>query len=214
MALPLCTVITSTWQRHVWLRNRCVPSVAAQDYPRVEHVIVSDGPDEVLANAPWPPNVRYAQLPVHDAAPHWGHHARLRGLELARGELVAYLDDDDAWEPAHLRFLAQALADDPAAGFAFSRALVHAAAGGTVRIGDGRPAHGRVQTSMLVHRRELTRVATWGPAHPAEDWQLVQAWLAAGIAYASVDAVTVHHYPSQPLDLTRGVPVSFTPPAS
>ena len=46
---PTVSVVTPTWQRHDLLMDRCIPSVAAQDYPDVEHVICSDGPDPDLA---------------------------------------------------------------------------------------------------------------------------------------------------------------------
>ena len=48
MRTPLVSVITPTWQRADLLVNRCIPSVQAQDYPVVEHIIVSDGPDQLL----------------------------------------------------------------------------------------------------------------------------------------------------------------------
>ncbi len=204
------SVVTATWQRNDVLLGRCVPSVLVQDWPH-EHIIVSDGPDEHLADFAWPSSVRYEQLPVHEPGRHWGHLARARALELACGDFIAYLDDDDAWEPEHLRVLARALLADDEAGFVFSRALVHLTSG-VVRIGDGRPAHGRVQTSMLMHRREVLEVAGWGLAHPAEDWELVRSWLDAGIGYVSADAVTVHHYPSVPADPANVSIVSFTPP--
>lgn len=213
MEQPFVSVITSTWQRRELLLTRAMPSVRAQDWPH-EHIVISDGPDPALAF--WLPSrhpeIIYAELPEHEPARHWGHLARLRGMELARGELIAYLDDDDEWEPEHLRVLAGALLADDDAGFAYSRALVHMTEG-AVRIGDGRPAHGRIQTSMLMHRRGVADTATWGSAHPAEDWLLVQAWLAAGIPYVSVPEVTVHYHPSIPMDPKQCVPALFVPPA-
>lgn len=207
---PLVSVITPSWQRHSTLLGRCVPSVKAQQWP-CEHVIVSDGPDQVLAAIDWPAHIKYSELPGHDPKRHWGHLARLRGLELARGEFIAYLDDDDCWEPRHLEVLAKALINEPDAGFGFSRALVHMTSG-VVRIGDGRPAHGRVQSSMLMHRRWVLKTATWEQAHPAEDWLLVQSWLEAGIPYTSAGEVTVHHYPSVPLDPAECVLATGPPP--
>jgi len=47
---PLVSVVTPTWQRHRILLERCIPSVQSQDYPNVQHVIVSDGPDPELAS--------------------------------------------------------------------------------------------------------------------------------------------------------------------
>jgi len=42
------------------------------------------------------------------------------GLHEARGEYVAYLDDDDAWYPDHLATLARVLDEQPAVGVAYS----------------------------------------------------------------------------------------------
>ena len=115
MDAPLATIITSTWQRHELLLDRCVPSVQAQDYPAVEHIIVSDGPDENLRDyfAHWKPPrhpVYFFQLPAHDPEPHYGWRARNRGLELAAGKLTGYCDDDDALRPEHCALMADALA--------------------------------------------------------------------------------------------------------
>ena len=128
MAVPLISVITPTWQRHDLLLDRCIPSVAAQDYPAVQHVIVSDGPDNVLAGKIAGRScgaVVWDALPAHDPAARWGHWARLRGLELATGEYIAYLDDDNAFRPGHLAKLAAALDADPSAGFAYSQLMLH-----------------------------------------------------------------------------------------
>jgi glycosyltransferase involved in cell wall biosynthesis len=46
--LPLVSVVTSTWRRADVLMQRCSPSVKAQSYPNVEHIIVSDRPDDEL----------------------------------------------------------------------------------------------------------------------------------------------------------------------
>src|SRR4029077_2492629 len=90
---PKISVITPTWQRARLLLTRCIPSVAAQDYDgEVEHVIVSDGPDETLAGVPG-----VVFLPDHRPAPNRGIWARLAGTRLATGDLIAYLDDDNAW---------------------------------------------------------------------------------------------------------------------
>lgn len=211
---PLVSVVTATWQRHELLLDRCIPAVAAQDWPAVEHVVVSDGPDArlqrlIAGQAARETRLVYAELPAHGTARHWGGPARRHGIKVARGNLIAYLDDDDSWGPSHISVLVAALRADPAAGFAFSRADAHLPDGRTARIGDGRLAHGRILTSMILHRREVLEAATW--AHddsPHEDWLLVAGWLAAGIRCVSVDAVTCDYYPAAPM---AGVPVTFVP---
>ena len=197
MAVPLISVITPTWQRHDLLLDRCIPSVAAQDYPAVQHVIVSDGPDNVLAGkivAGSCGAVVWDALPAHDPAARWGHWARLRGLELATGEYIAYLDDDNAFRPGHLAKLAAALDADPSAGFAYSQIMMHNG-GSSYVVGVPPPAYGQIDTSAIMHRRGLLETATWrDEGQVTIDWDIVERWLHAGTGWAHVPEVTADYY--------------------
>lgn len=204
MARPLVSVITPTWGRHEKLLNKCIPSVQAQTYRHVEHVIVSDGPDMDLAHKlmsltstqAFYHQVQYAQLPAHDPAPHWGHLARLKGIEYASGELICYVDDDDALRPDHVAKLA-ALFVNSTIGWAYSRMASHSNSGLWTEIGmTDPPACGQIGTPMIMHRRETLEHGTWGPASSTEDWQLVERWLNAGIPYGRVHEATVDVWPS------------------
>ena len=197
MAVPLVSVITPTWQRHDLLLDRCIPSVAAQDYPAVQHVIVSDGPDNVLAGKIAGRScgaVVWDALPAHDPAARWGHWARLRGLELATGEYIAYLDDDNAFRPGHLAKLAAALDADPSAGFAYSQIMMHNG-GSSYVVGVPPPAYGQIDTSAIMHRRRLLDTATWrDEGQVTIDWDIVERWLHAGAGWAHVPEVTADYY--------------------
>ena len=206
MTVPLVSVITPTWQRHDLLTGRCIPSVTAQTYIPVEHVIVSDGPDQRLQSTitnlvrghrgtqsgAW---IKFEELPAHDQGVHWGHWGRLRGIDLAAGDLIAYLDDDDAYRPNHVTMLAQALTANPGAEWAYSRMAIHTPAGETV-VGTDPPACCAIGTPMIMHRRRLLDVANWGIASPIEDWELVSQWLTAGALHVSIPDVTVDVWPS------------------
>ena len=193
MAGALVSVITPTWQRHDLLLDRCIPSVAAQGYPNIEHVVVSDGPDPALAEKV-PDSVRFAELGAHDPGARWGHWARLRGLELAAGEYIAYLDDDNAFRPGHLAKLAAALDADPAAGFAYSQIMMHNG-GSSYVVGVPPPAYGQIDTSAIMHRRGLLDTATWRDAGQLTiDWDIVERWLHAGAGWAHVPEVTADYY--------------------
>lgn len=195
-APPLVSVITPTWQRHKALLGRCYSSVQRQRAIGLEHIVVSDGPDPVL-RAVIPEDVRYFELPEHDQTRHWGAPARNFGLAQARGEFIAYLDDDDEWMPNHLASLAEALRDDPEAGFARSCAMIPVENGFPWRIGDGPILHGRVQSSMLMHRRSLE--ANWVTAG-CEDWNLVKGWVDAGVLCAATGLATAVYLPSTGTD--------------
>jgi glycosyltransferase involved in cell wall biosynthesis len=204
MSGPAVTVITPTWfRRHDLLLERCIPSVQAQSLAGTEHVIVSDGPDDELAfrlggevaRNGWH-GIRYCELPEHPAGEHWGHHARLAGLEEAHGTYITYCDDDDALRPGHCALLAKALDAAPQAGFAVSRMTAHGGPHETVT-GWGPLACGNVGTPMIMHRRWALEHGTWGPASWTEDWDLVQRWLDAGVPYVSVDEETSDVWPSR-----------------
>jgi hypothetical protein len=200
-AVPLVSVVTPTWQRHELLLGRCIPSVQSQGYPAVEHIVVSDGPDPVLAgklSMPWLDGWRglwYRELPEHDPEPHYGHHARAHGLELAQGEYITYVDDDDALRPLHCSLLAAALDADPGAGFAVSMMRSHGR-DGAATIGAGPLACGNVGTPMIMHRRSVLDVAAWDHASQFEDWDLVWAWMQAGIPHVRVGEETADVWPS------------------
>jgi len=194
------SVITPSWRRHDML-FRAIASVQEQTLPDVEHLVVSDGPDPLLKDQlgrPWLlPHHRlyYHELPVHDEAPHWGAPARLAGIELAAGTYITYCDDDDVLRPEHCRLLAAALDAHPEAGFAASWMLSHSPHGDTL-IGSGELAAGNVGTPMLMHRREVLDIATWGEPSAFEDWNLAWAWISAGVQYARVDEITSDVWPS------------------
>lgn len=193
MSLPLVSVVTPTWQRHDVLLGRCIPSVAAQEYGNVEHIVVSDGPDPVLAEAlDGDGRVRYAEVPEHDPGARWGHWARLQGIDMAKGEYIAYLDDDNSYRPEHLALVVAALEADPDPDFGYGSMILHCA-GGAV-IGGDRPHYGQIDTSMIVHRRGLLDVATWTHSLPTIDWDLVDRWMQAGVRWAWVPVVTSDKY--------------------
>jgi len=76
------------------LLDEAIASVLAQTIPVWEIIVVDDGSTDGTANLFREPRspVRYLrQAPAGPAA------ARNRGLEVARGEFIGFLDDDDLW---------------------------------------------------------------------------------------------------------------------
>jgi glycosyltransferase involved in cell wall biosynthesis len=186
------SVVTPTWQRHEYLLDRCVPSVQAQTWPGVEHVVVSDGPDLELklAMALQFPDARYEEMPDGPGG-HWGHVARLHAIAISTGDLITYLDDDDAFRPDHCQVLAEALIAHPEADFAYSLMSSQGAV-----IGQDPPAYCQIGVPMIMHRRELLERGTWERSMPSIDWDLVERWLAAGARYVHVPQVTIDVWPS------------------
>lgn len=205
----MISVITPTWQRHQLLTERCMPSVYGQSADLVEHVIVSDGPDRELAmllsQDLWRRPIGTRPLVVDQLSEHidgtidYGSRARNRGLELATGEWIAYLDDDNAYRPKHLQRL-RALLDRSGADFAYSRMHVHFD-GGDYEIGASPPQYGQIDTSLLMHRAGVPeKYGRWplpGDIQTdkhAPDWAVVESWLANGATWVYLDQVTVDYF--------------------
>ena len=98
------SLITATHHRASTLQQQALPSVLSQEIApsNFEWIVVNDGADERTAEL-----VSGITAPfhiVHISMPHPGTgfglcHARNRGLEAATGDIVAYLDDDNAIDP-------------------------------------------------------------------------------------------------------------------
>ena len=189
----LISVITPTWKRHTDLLMGAIPTVAAQTGVELEHIVVSDGPDPMLRRIV-PRRVQYFELPEHDPDKHWGAPARNFGLTKVSGEFIAYLDDDDLWEPDHLETLLDALRADPEAQWARSCGMIPVPGGTPWRIGDGALMQGRIGAgSMIMHRASLP--APW-ITRGDEDWLLVKTWDDAGIKHATTGYASVTYRPS------------------
>jgi glycosyltransferase involved in cell wall biosynthesis len=95
---PLISVIIPTYNRALWVVE-AVESVLAQSFKNFELIVVDDGStDETVARlAPCRTRLLYD---FQDRA--GVSAARNRGLELASGQWIAFLDSDDLWLPAKL----------------------------------------------------------------------------------------------------------------
>ncbi|MDQ3978698.1 MAG: glycosyltransferase family 2 protein [Actinomycetota bacterium] len=124
MRPPRASVLMPTFDQARFL-PRALESVLAQDCDDWELVIVDDGsPDDTSATVK--PYLRDACFTYERFPQNRGVGAALnRALELARGELIAYLPSDDVFYPEHLRTLADHLDAAPEATLAFSGVRHH-----------------------------------------------------------------------------------------
>ena len=95
-ALPLVSVVIPTYNRAAVI-GASLESVFRQDYPNIEIIVVDDGSKDDTEHVMEPyiaKGVRYYRQENRGAPT-----ARNAGVERAEGELIAFLDSDDAWEP-------------------------------------------------------------------------------------------------------------------
>lgn len=161
--LPLVSVITATRNRPAMLR-RALESVGAQTFDDYEMVVADDG-----SEARWQEDYRVIKedfapklVFIHarePGAPRSGPGAaRNRALERARGEFIAFLDDDDQWvDPDHLAIATSAL-ESADADYYFAN--MHQLRGSAILVDDCFPASPQlVSGPRLNHVRDVHEVS-------------------------------------------------------
>jgi glycosyltransferase involved in cell wall biosynthesis len=101
---PLVSIVTPSLNQGAYL-EATIRSVAEQDYPRVEHVVVDGGStDETLAVLERHPHVRWVSEPDDGQS-----DAINKGFRLARGEIFGWLNADDLYLPGAISTAVEAL---------------------------------------------------------------------------------------------------------
>jgi glycosyltransferase involved in cell wall biosynthesis len=104
---PLVSIYIAT-QNRPQLLARALSSCVAQTYPKLEIIVVDDGSSPELAEQNQQllseyPQIKYLYLPKASGAP----VARNTAINIARGEFVTGLDDDDEFKPQRISELVQ-----------------------------------------------------------------------------------------------------------
>ena len=106
--MPRVSVVVSHYDRQALLLE-ALDSIAAQTYRDFEVIVVNDhGADSEGLVRDFATGAAATRGPLEIRYDHRSRNAgvaatRNRGVELASGELIAYLDDDDLWRPEHLQ---------------------------------------------------------------------------------------------------------------
>jgi glycosyltransferase involved in cell wall biosynthesis len=116
--LPRITVVTPCLDAAATLPE-CLESVRGQGYPDLEHVVVDGGSTDGTLDI-----VRGAEGVQWISEPDEGRpDAANKGVRMATGEVIGFLNADDRYEPGALQAVGEAFARDPEAmwvtGFSF-----------------------------------------------------------------------------------------------
>jgi cellulose synthase/poly-beta-1,6-N-acetylglucosamine synthase-like glycosyltransferase len=204
---PLVSVVTPTWQRPELLAET-IRHLREQDYPNIEHVVISDGEDGRLhwsevgpPRGVGRPNIlmRHVSLGRNWSGlmpSSFGIAPLLVGYLMARGEYVMnWSDDDRALTQSHISRLVDLL-ESSGADFAYPKVRIwrngNPAGPETKTIGTDPPMHSQI-THMLFRASCLHRfgMPRWS-SHPV-DWSLVSDWMNAGATWAMLDDCTFSH---------------------
>lgn len=125
---PKVSVIISTYDRPQRL-DRALASVHAQTFSDFEVVVVDDcSPDmEAMRTVLEKWYFKFEERGIELIAMRLGENSgyqcmpKNRGIEMARGDYIAYLDDDNTWRPRHLQVLVEAIESDFSTDMVYSR---------------------------------------------------------------------------------------------
>lgn len=99
---------------------RAINSVLSQTYNDIELIVVSDGStdgtNEYMKSYEQDNRVRY----ISYSPGHGGNYARNQGILNAKGEFLAFLDDDDEWLPEKIAKQVAVLNENPEAGLVYT----------------------------------------------------------------------------------------------
>ena len=121
---PLVSVIMPACNRETVIAD-AIESVLRQSYTRFELIVVDDGSTDgtalVASRCADDPRVRIESSQARRGV----SAARNRGLALAGGELIAYLDSDNTWLPDYLAAMAGAFLQMPEIDAAYSGQYIY-----------------------------------------------------------------------------------------
>lgn len=203
---PLVSVIIATHNRAELLTTRAIPSVLNQTYQNFELIIVADrctDDTRVRVQAINDPRLKFIELTERPPLPE-DLHARWRvasaaprnkGLEIATGDWLTFLDDDDEFTPNHIEVLLQKALEGY--DFVYGNILMITPTGERRIVGKYPPEHGHIGASSFICSAKYKHIkfntdptATWEPG----DWNFIRRVIESGARVCYIDETVYIHY--------------------
>jgi teichuronic acid biosynthesis glycosyltransferase TuaG len=119
--LPLVSVVIPTHNRPDFLK-RAIQSIIAQTYQEIEIIVISNGYNEINRHAAQ--SFRDARIIYVEQEDSGGPASpRNHGMRIAKGDYIAFCDDDDIWMPDKLEKQIMVLEENLEYGLCYSNML-------------------------------------------------------------------------------------------
>ncbi len=202
----LISVIITTFNR-AHLLQRAMSSVLNQTHQNFELIVVDDGSTDatpsVIASVRDPRLVYLRRT----TSSQYANVPRNQALRIARGDYIAYLDDDDEFLPDHLRRLVRALAALPDAEIAYCDREFRSNEGLGEDVGqdgvdfdrDAVMRSNAIQAGDILHAKDAAfRIGGWNPELRRNGaWDFVTRLARSGSQFIHVpEVLTRYHYHS------------------
>lgn len=180
-----------------------IESILQQDYQNWELLIVGDCCPYLQKRLPGLryeyPDPRIQWYNLEKNSNNSGTTPRNFGISKATAELIAYLDDDNTWDPNHLSSLVSKL-EQSNASYVFASFTMNVVSNGK-RNGEvypiicRKPLKYRIDTSALLHRKSLIeKYGAWSYVDKlSHDWELVSRWVNGKEEWVATELLTVNY---------------------
>ena len=112
MNRPLVTIVTPSFNQGRFIKQT-IESVLTQDYPHIEYIIMDGGSTDTTAEVVTPYLGKLTWISEKDRGQ---SHAINKGFQMARGEIVAWLNSDDVFLPGAISAAVKGFQEVPQAG--------------------------------------------------------------------------------------------------
>jgi Glycosyltransferases involved in cell wall biogenesis len=133
---PLVTVVTPSYNQGRFIRAT-IESVLSQDYPNVEYIIMDGGSKDETASVAAEYAGRLTFISERDRGQ---SHAINKGFQMAKGEIVSWLNSDDTILPGAISHAAAAFEKNPSLGAVYGEGYL-IDYDGNVKSGSRPPSH-------------------------------------------------------------------------
>lgn len=191
-----------------WL-DRAVQSIQSQTYPYFDCFIVKDACSKCEINCLECDNCnntsstckyieskdtrfKYFKLPMHCSGAGWG--PRNFAILNSNNNLIAYLDDDNWYEPDHIQCLIDSIKEKDSDMAYTGTRIIDKDNTVTERIHNDLPKQGYIDTSEMMHKRWLIdKYGGWRYVKKCNDWDLVSRW-GEKIKWAHTKKITLNFF--------------------
>jgi glycosyltransferase involved in cell wall biosynthesis len=109
----------------------------------------------------------------------WGHLARKRGIELATGEYICFLDNDDVLKPNHFQNYYSFMEQNPELSFGYFNAYTQP----WKKERNSALSRGGIGNAELIIKSEVLRKEYQPDAEYEHDWRLVERMMKKGYTF-------------------------------
>ena len=155
----LVSVILPTWNRADTLTD-AINSVLSQSYKNWELLVIDDGSEDGTDNIVTQISQSEGRVHYHRIDHSGVSAARNFGLERSKGDIIAYLDSDNTWDPDYLLIMSGALRDKDSCAYSVLKIIHRHEAGGCsyrrnkFQLKKLRQSN-YIDLNVFVHKREL-----------------------------------------------------------